>query len=290
MRFAILGITCAALAQDFSGIQIEKASSGHRFTEAPLWSKTNVGVLFCDIPSNQILVYIPGKGTAKYRENMGGPSGLAYDPAGRLLVAESKARRIVRLTPGDENKIDILAERFENKRFNGPNDLTVRKDGQIYFTDPAFGSQADTRELSFYGVYHINPKGEVSLVAKPKGRPNGITLSPNGRVLYVANSDERRVYAYDVDNRGKTTNERIFLDNIDGPPDGLRTDEKGNLYIAANHIYIVSPQAQPLHTIHMGDKPSNMTFGDPDRMTLYITAKGGVYRARMKVKGAISEP
>lgn len=289
MRFAILGITSLALAQDFSAIQIERASGGHRFTEAPLWSKATSALLFCDVPANNILALIPGQGTGKYRDNMQGPSALAYDPDGKLIVAQTHARRIIRLYPGDNNKFDVLAERFEGKRLNGPNDLTVRKDGNLYFTDPAFGKQSDTRELDFYGVYHLTPKGELSLVAKPKGRPNGISLSPNGRILYVANSDERRVYAYDLDGRGRATGERIFLDQIDGPPDGLRTDEKGNLYIAANGIIIASPQGKILHTIPLGEKPSNMAFGDEDRMTLYITAKASVYRARMKVKGATTD-
>lgn len=289
MRFALLGITCMAFAQDFSDIQIERVASGLRYTEAPLWSKSAAALLFCDVPSNKILAFIPGQGMGKYRENMGGPTALAYDHEGRLLVAQSRTRRIVRLYPGDEVKMDIVAEKFEGKQLNAPNDLTVRKDGHIYFTDPAFGAQSDTRELDFHGVYHVTPKGEITVIAKPKGRPNGITLSPNGRILYVANSDERRVYAYDIDGKGAASNERVFLDNIAGPPDGLRTDEKGNLYIAANGIDIVSPQAKPLHHIVMGDKPSNIAFGDEDRMTLYITAKSGVYRARMKVKGVAAE-
>jgi gluconolactonase len=289
MRFAILGITCLAFAQDFSSIQIERASTGHRYTEAPLWSKSTDAMLFCDVPANTILAWLPGKGTARYRDDMAGPTALAYDPDGHLLVAQSKGRRIVRLYPGEDKKFDILVDKFEGKRLNAPNDLTVRKDGHIYFTDPAFGSQADTRELNFHGVFHLSPRGDLKVVAKPKGRPNGITLSPNGRILYVANSDERRVYAYDLDGKGQATNERVFLDNIDGPPDGLRTDEKGNLYIAANGVVIVNPQAQPLYTITMGDKPSNIAFGEEDRMTLFITAKSGLYRARMKVKGAVVE-
>lgn len=293
MRFAILGIPCLALqlglGQDFSSIQIEKASSGHRFVQAPLWSKASAALLFCDVPSDQILAYLPGKGTAKYREAMAGPSAIAYDKENHLVVAQTKARRIVRLYSGDEKKFDILADKFEGKRLNAPNDLVIRKDGQLYFTDPAFGNQADTRELSFYGVYHLNPKGELTAIARPKGRPNGLTLSPNGRILYVANSDERKVYAYDLDGKGVASNERVFVDKVDGPPDGLNVDEKGNLYIAANQIYIVSPQGKALHTIQMGDKPSNMAFGDEDRMTLYITAKTGVYRARMKVKGVSTE-
>ncbi len=289
MRFGFFWIACLALGQDFSGIQLEKASGGHRFTEGPLWSKYIDGLLFCEVPSNMVLAYQSGKGLGKYLEQAGGASGLAYDAEGHLLIAEGKGRRIVRLSANDEKKVEVLAERFEGKRFNGPNDIVVRKDGQVYFSDPAFGAQSEVREMDFHGVYHMSPKGELSLIAKPKGRPNGVTLSPNGRILYVANSDERKVYAYDLDSRGKAGNERIFLAGLDGVPDGLRTDEKGNVYVAANHVYIFSPQGKALHTIHMGEKPSNMAFGDADRMTLYITAKTSVYRARMKVKGAVSE-
>lgn len=289
MRFGFFWIACLALGQDFSGIQLEKVSGGHRFTEGPLWSKYIDGLLFCEVPSNMVLAYQSGKGPGKYLEQAGGASGLAYDAEGRLLIAEGKKRRIVRLSANDEKKVEVLAERFEGKRFNGPNDIVVRKDGQVYFSDPAFGAQSELREMDFHGVYHMSPKGELTLIAKPNGRPNGVTLSPNGRILYVANSDERKVYAYDLDSRGKAGNERVFLAGLDGVPDGLRTDEKGNVYVAANHVYIFSPLGKGLHTIHMGEKPSNMAFGDADRMTLYITAKTSVYRARMKVKGAVSE-
>ncbi len=289
MRFAAIGIACILCGQDFSETQLEKATGGHHFTEGPLWSKATALLLFCDVPTNTIFAFMPGKGQGKYRENMGGPTSLAYDPDGRLLVAESKARRIVRLYPGNDAKFDVVAERYEGKRLNGPNDMAVRKDGQIYFTDPAFGSQRDSRELDFDGIYHLTPKGEMTLVAKPKGRPNGIVLSPNGKTLYVSNSDERRVYAYDLDGRGRAANERVFLDKLDGVPGGLRVDEKGNLYVAANNVLIYSPAGALLHTIHMGEKPSNMAFGDEDRMTLFITAKSAVYRARMKVRGAASE-
>jgi len=289
MRFAILGITWLALGQDFSDLQMEKVSSGHRYVDGALWSKVTDAMLFCEVPSNQILAFIPGKGTGRYRENMGGPSAIAYDQNGRLVVAETRTRRIIRLYPNEEEKIDVLAERFEGKRFNAPNDLVVRKDGHIFFTDPAFGAQAETRELDFEGVFHLNPKKEIALVAKLKGRPNGIALAPNGRTLYVSSSDERRVYAWDIDGKGQASNERVFLDQTDGPPAGMTVDEKGNLYIAANALLVVSPEGKQLDRIIMPDRPTNAAFGDEDRMTLYISAKSGLYRARMKVKGAVTE-
>jgi len=163
----------------------------------------------------------------------------------------------------------------------------VRKDGQVFFTDPAFGSQEDTRDLDFFGVYHVSPRGEVELIAKPKGRPNGIALSPNGRILYVSNSDERNIRAYDLDPKGVASNERVLVSGIDGIPDGLRTDEKGNLYLAANEIEVYTPEGKPLGSIALGETPSNCAFGDEDLQGLYVTARTSVYRIRLDVKGSV---
>lgn len=289
MRFAFLGFACLLSAQDFTEVQVEKATGNHRFTEGPVWSKSINGLLFCDVANNTIQAFLPGKGVGKFREEMGGASALAYAPDGTLLVTETKERRVVRLIPGEEKKMEVVIDNFDGKKFNGPNDIAIRRDGNIYFTDPAFGSQVDRRELDYSGIYNINPKGEVSLVAKPQGRPNGIAISANGRRLFVANADERRIYGYDLDGKGKATNEQVVLDKLDGAPAGIRLDEKGNFYIAANNVVIYSPQGKLLHTIHMTEKPSNLAFGDADHMTLFITAKTSIYRARMKVKGVVSE-
>jgi gluconolactonase len=157
----------------------------------------------------------------------------------------------------------------------------------VYFTDPAFGNQSDHRELDFYGVYHVPPKGAMKLVAKPAGRPNGIALSPNGRTLYVTNSDERNVRAYDVDRNGDASGERVLVSGIEGVPGGVRVDEKGNLYVAAKGIAVYSPEGRRIRVIEMQDPPSNCAFGDADYKSLIITARGSVYRARLDVKGAM---
>jgi gluconolactonase len=182
--------------------------------------------------------------------------------------------------------VEVLAEKWEGKRLNAPNDLAVTKNGHVYFTDPAFGNQADTRELDFYGVFHITPKGQLSVVAKPAGRPNGIALSPNGRVLYVTNSDERNIRAYDVDHNGEVTGERVLVAAVEGIPNGIRADEKGNLYVAAKGLAVYSPEGKLLTTLPMPETPSNCAFGDPDFETLYITARTTLYRVRLGVKGA----
>jgi sugar lactone lactonase YvrE len=271
-------------AQDFSDVQVEKAAHGFRFTEGPAWSRDGY-LLFSDIPGNRIIKYLPGEDYPVFREPSNGANGNAFDAQGRLYTCESFARRVTRTDK--KGHIEVLADKWEGKRLNAPNDIVVSKSGHVYFTDPAFGSQADTRQLDFYGVYHIAPKGELSVIARPAGRPNGITLSPNGRILYIANSDERNIRAYDVDRNGEVSGERTIVSGIEGVPDGIRTDEKGNLYVAAKGILVYSPQGKLLTTIPVAETPSNCAFGDSDLQTLYITARTSLYRVRLDVKGAV---
>jgi gluconolactonase len=274
----------AACAQDFSHISVEKVDAGFRFTEGPVWSREGF-LLFSDVPNNQIRKLIPGERSIVFREDSHGANGNTYDAQGRLYTCESKTRRVVRLDK--KGKMEVLAEKWEGKRLNAPNDIVVRKDGHVYFTDPAFGDQADARELSFYGVYHITPKGVMSVVAKPAGRPNGIAFSPNGRILYVANSDDRNVRAYDVDREGSISNERVAISNVEGVPDGIRVDEKGNIYVTAKGVAIYTPEGKPLHVIELSETPANCAFGDADFQTLYVTARTSIYRVRLNVKGAV---
>jgi len=278
---ALLLFSLSAAAQDFSQVRIERVSKDHQFTEGPVWSGDGF-LLFSDIPGNFIYKIDP-KGKSVYREQSNGANGNAYDPQGRLLSCESRARRIVR--EEKSGKVTVLAETFEGKRFNAPNDIVVRSDGHIYFTDPAFGKQADDRDLDFYGVFHITPRGVVEVVAKPKGRPNGIALSPNGRILYVTNSDEHNVRAYDLDRQGNASNERELIARIPGTPDGMTVDEKGNLYVTAKAVHIYSPEGKEIKVIEIPEVPTNIVFGDSDLQSLYITAQTSVFKTRVPVKG-----
>ena len=282
---SILGaIGSAALAQESQEPQMERVATGFQFTEGPAWSREGF-LLFSDVPNNNIIKYVPGQKATIFRENSNGANGNVFDAQGRLYSCESRTRRVVRMDK--KGSIQVLAEKWEGKRLNAPNDIVVRKDGHAYFTDPAFGNQADTRDLDFYGVYHITPKGELNLIAKPTGRPNGIAFSPNGHVLYVANSDEHNVRAYDVDRNGDTAGERVVISGVDGVPDGIRVDEKGNIYVAANGIAVYDPHGKLIETLGMVETPANCTFGDSDFDSLYITARTSLYRIRRNVKGAL---
>jgi gluconolactonase len=284
-----LPAACFALAallgaQDFSDVRIERIAAGHKFTEGPVWSREGF-LLFSDVPQDLILQWTPGKGVSRFRESSNGANGNTFDAQGRLYSCESRTRRVVRMDR--KGQLEVLAERFEGKRLNAPNDIVVRRDGHVYFTDPAFGAQQDTRELDFFGVYHITPRGEIEAIARWKTRPNGVALSPDGRILYVTNSDERNVYAFDLDRQGRAANPRVVVSGIDGVPDGMAVDEKGNLYVTARALFVYTPQGKLLATIEMPETPSNCAFGDPDFGALYVTARSSVYRIRLNVKGAV---
>jgi gluconolactonase len=183
--------------------------------------------------------------------------------------------------------VEVLADKYEGKRLNAPNDIAVRKDGHVWFTDPAFGSANEKRELTFWGIYHVTPKGALELVAKGKGRPNGVTLSADGRTLYVSDSDERCIRAWDLDKSGEASHERTVISGVPGVPGGVRVDVNGNFYVAAKGVLIYSPEGQLLRRLELSERPSNLAFGDSDYQTLYITAQTSVYRVRLESKGAV---
>jgi gluconolactonase len=270
-------------AEDFSALKVEPVASGFPGGEGPVWSRQGF-LLFSDYSTNTIHRYDPGKAVSVYRRESNGANGNTFDRQGRLYTCEYRSRRVTRTTKA--GKIEVLAGNWEGKRLNAPNDIVVRRDGHVYFTDPLF-TPLDKRDLDFYGVYHITPKGEMELIARPVGRPNGIALSPNGSILYVANTDEKNIRAYDLDKRGKATGERVLIPALPGGPDGMRVDAKGNLYITGRHLAVYSPQGQPLGQITLPESARNCAFGDADLKTLYITGRDTLFRVRLETPGAI---
>jgi gluconolactonase len=285
LRIAIAAaiFTLVAPAQDFSRIVIEIIGKSFVFTEGPVWSKDGF-LIFSDTASDKIWRLTPGSEAAIFREPSNGASGNAFDTQGRLYTCETHTRRVTRTNMKD-GRIEVLADQWEGKKLNAPCDLAISKSDHIYFSDPAFGSQQDHRELDFYGVYHLPPKGPLKLVAKPVGRPHGVAISPNGRMLYVTNADERNVRAYDIDHNGDTSGERVLVARTDGIPGGLKMNEKGELYVATTKgIAIYGADGNLIHMIAMHDRPSDCAF-DPQGTWLYVTASGFLYRIRLDGRG-----
>jgi gluconolactonase len=266
---------------NFFRVDVTKLADGLGFTEGPAWSKDGF-LVYSDTPNDRLLKWIPGQMPEVYREDAHGPSGNAFDAQGRLYTCETRARRVTRT---DKNgRIEVLAERWDGKRLNAPAGIVVSNSGHVYFTDPAFGYQSDHRELEFYGIYHIPPKGAMELVTKAPARPHGIALSPNGRTLYVSNADEHNVRAYDLDRSGGSSGERILISGIPGVPGGISVDEKGNLFVAASGIGIYSPDGRLLHTIEMRDPASSCAFGEADMKSLFVSSRRVIYRIRPVVE------
>jgi gluconolactonase len=286
MKLSVAAVACAVVlsAQQIGEITIERAVDGLLYAEGPVWSLEDF-LLFSDNVRGEQRRFTPGKGAARVNSPPGGAGASAYDTKGRLYVAQPRARRVVRADK--KGTVEIIADRFEGKRLNAPNDVVVRRDGNVYFTDPAFGSQQDSQELNFFGVFRVTPRGQVEAVARWRTRPNGIALSENGRTLYVTNSDDQAIHAFDLAANGMASNGRLVVSNIPGAPGGIRVDEDGNLFVAARSVFVYSPNGQLIRTIEMPETPSNLAFGDPDFRTLYVTARTSVYRVRVGVKGAV---
>jgi gluconolactonase len=267
----------------------ELVVKGLKFTEGPAWSPQNV-LLFSDIPANRIYRW-DGKGLLVFREPSNNSNGLAIDRQGRVLACEHGARRVTR-TEAD-GKLTILAEKFEGKRLNSPNDLTLHSDGSIFFTDPPYGVKAEERELDFAGVYRIAPDGKLTLVVKDLRRPNGIGLSPDEKRLYVDDSEAKTVHAYDVQADGTVANGRLLINLAEHGTrvcDGLKVDIEGNLYVTGTDaVYVVSPEGKLLAKIACPGQCTNCCFGEADRKTLFVTCRaregGGVCRVRVPIAG-----
>ena len=282
-RPALLLLTAWILTgQDFSHLQIEPVAEGFPGGEGPVWSRQGF-LIFSDYSRDRLYKYVPGKTPEVYREDSHGTNGNVMDRQGRLYSCEYKSRRVTRTDR--QGKIEVLVDKFEGKKFNAPNDIVVRRDGHVYFSDPLF-TPLDQRELDFYGVFHLTPKGDIEAIARMKTRPNGVTLSPDGKILYVANTDEKNVRAYTLDRDGKASGERIAIADLPAGPDGIRADVKGNLYIAARGVLVYSPDGKLLGKIAPPVNPRNLAFGDKDLRTLYMVGNS-IFRVRLDVAGSV---
>ena len=262
---------------------VERFGGDFAFVEGPVWVTRDGGyLLFSDIYNSKTMKMSQLNQSSVYKRFTNAGNGNTMDAQGRLYTAERDGHRISRLELNGD--VSVVAGQYEGKRFNSPNDVVVRKDGNVYFSDPASAAVLEKRELDFNGVYHVSPDGKVSLVAKMT-RPNGVALTPDGKTLYVADTTERKIMAYDLDAAGNTSNGRIFLSGLNGAPDGLRVAANGNVYIATGPIVIYTPQGKLIKSINFPELAANCEFGGPDLKTLYVTARTSVYSVPVPDKG-----
>lgn len=290
------------------GATVEKLASGFKFTEGPVWVADSGYLLFTDnnvpalhrwSPKDSVTDFLRGSGLDRTTPpnalgGLPGADGLALDREGRLYVADDSHRRIARV---DGGHLVTIADRYDGKRLNSPNDLVFKSDGAMYFTDPTYGLEQDEkdahRELDFAGVYRL-VDGRVELLTKELRRPNGIALSPDEKFLYVANSDEvKKIWMrYPVAADGRLGPGIVFYDaskaHGKGLPDGMKVDRHGNLFASGpGGIWIISPDGKALGRIRVPETPANCAWGNADRQTLYITAVTGLYRITLGTGGLV---
>ncbi|MEI2579294.1 SMP-30/gluconolactonase/LRE family protein [Scytonema sp. PRP1] len=268
-----------------SNAKVEKLSSGLKFTEGPVWNPSGF-LFFSDIPADTIYKWTTN-GISVLRRPAGNPNGNTFDRQGRLITAQHNRQ----LTRTEKNgKITILAERYQGKRLNSPNDVVVKSDGSIYFTDPPYGIQKEQEELGFYGIYRWKPDGTLTLLNKEMVRPNGIAFSPDEKKLYVSDSEKLHIRVFDVQSDGTLANSRVFAElpgaTDKGVPDGMKVDAKGNIYCSGSGgVWFFSPTGQLLGKIPVPESVTNLAWGNKDYKTLYITAGKSIYRIRLNIAG-----
>ncbi len=286
----------------------EKVATGYKFTEGPAVDKAG-NVYFSDIPNNAILKFDVATDKASvFRADSGRSNGLMFDAKGDLVACESARRRIARipmnrakpsieasagpaagiLAPAENAADAVLAGNYMGDRFNSPNDLEIDAKGGVYFTDPRYGPR-DDMEMTVEGVYYISPTGQVTRVIEDLQRPNGLILSKDGRILYVADNAAQTIVAYDVKADGTLAGKRLFAEmdkTKKGGPDGMTLDERGNVYAAGQDgVFIWDPTGKLITKIIFPEGPANCVFAGKDRNVLYVTARTSLYRIKMNVRG-----
>src|SRR5437773_3356421 len=273
--------------------KLDQVAGRFGFTEGPVWD--SAGFLYVsDETLNKIFrVYVSDGRKKEEVIAIGDPDGNTYDRHGRLIDCASVLRDIIAVSK--DGKYEVLADKFEGKKFNSPNDVILGPDGALYFTDPTLDLvQGQKQEIPFQGVYRLDENGKVTLLTKDLTQPNGLAFSPDGKKFYVDDSEKRNIRVYDVASDATLSNGRIFGEEPggkdDGVPDGIKIDKKGNLYITGpKGIWVWDPQGHHLGTIVVPEQPANLAWGDADYRTLYITATTSVYRLRTKAQGFVPD-
>jgi gluconolactonase len=282
-----------------SSAALEELYTGCRWAEGPVWFNDGGYLLFSDIPNERVLRWIEGAGTSNYRAPSGFINGNTRDREGRLVSCEHGGRRVIRTEI--DGTVTTLADRYQGKRLNSPNDVVVKSDGSVWFSDPSYGILSDyegykaDEEQPSRNVYRLDPvNGELTVVVDDFLQPNGLCFSPDERLLYIADSGAshkpdapRHIRVFDVTDGKRLTNGRVFAHIDKGIPDGMRTDIDGNLWSsAADGVHCFHPDGTLLGKILVPQAVANLTFGGPRRNRLFITASTSLYAIYTATRGA----
>jgi gluconolactonase len=272
---------------------LERLATGFDFTEGPVWHPYERHLTFSDMPGDHMRRWTAAEGVRTFRKPSGMANGNTYDRAGRMLTCEHATSRVTRTEP--DGAITILATHFQGKQLNSPNDIVVRSDGRIYFTDPIFGrvpyyGVERAPELDFRGVYLVEDDGSgLTLLADDFAQPNGLCFSLDERRLFVNDTERGHIRVFDVDGDGHLSGGTVWAGvegTGEGAPDGMKVDSGGNIYCCGpGGLHLFSPEARALGVINVPEPVANLTWGDEDLRTIFLTASASLYRLRTETPG-----
>ena len=281
-----------------AGVEFERLAGGFLFTEGPQWDSRQQRLLFSDIPGNAIHEWSRAAGIRVFRAPSDMANGLAWDRIGRLLCCEHATSRVTRIEL--DGRITVIASAFEGMALNSPNDIVVKRDGGIYFTDPTYGRMeyygvVRAPVLAFRGVYRVEPDGaRITLLADDFAQPNGLCFSVDERRLFVNDTERMHIRVFDVVGDGTLRNGRIWAElsgDGAGAPDGMKIDSEGNLYCCGPvGIHVLDRFAAALGVIRVPSPAANFTWGEDDLKSLFITATDNLYCIRVRVPGQSGAP
>ena len=281
------------------GAKVEQLATGFTFTEGPVWNKQGRFLLFSDMPGDTRRRWDEQSGITEIAKPSNKGNGMTYDANGKLLVCEHSTSSVVQMDPdGTGSGREVIASHYQGKELNAPNDVVVKDDGAIYFSDPTYGRMPvfgveREQELDFQGVYRIPPGGgEPELLIDDFEQPNGLCFSPDESLLYINDTPRAHIRVFDVQQDGTIANGRMFFDNIgsgvieEGIPDGMKCDERGNIYVTGPAgVWVISPEGEHLGVIEVPENVGNLNWGGDDWTELYMPSTTSLYRIGMKVAG-----
>lgn len=275
-------------------VRVEQVATGFGFTEGPVWDKARSQIIWSDMKDDHMRCWSPAAGVRTYRKPSNKANGNTYDAAGRLVSCEHGTSRVVR--EERDGALTVLASQWQGKGLNSPNDIVMKSDGAIYFSDPTFGRVREdvgilrALELDFQGVYRISPDGrDLALLVNDFEQPNGLCFSLDEKRLYINDTPRLHIRVFDVQPDGTISGGRVFAETTgqgEGRPDGMKMDSAGHLYCTGpGGIHVFGHDGRCLGVILTPERPTNLAWGDADWRTLYITAQTSLYRTRLKTPG-----